>query len=64
MCPPLRPDLFAALLHHACMTNQGSDPASLLRLAYRLRGSIGSGREAEWRDLVADLKAKAKAKAD
>jgi hypothetical protein len=61
MCPPLRPDLFAALLHHACMANQGTDPASLLRLAYRLRESVGGDREAEWRDLVADLEAKAKA---
>jgi hypothetical protein len=62
----LRPDLFAALLHYACMTNQGGDPASLLRLAYRLRGSIGGDREAEWLALVAALetKAKAKAKAD
>ena len=61
MCPPLRPDLFAALLHHACMANQGTDPASLLRLAYRLRESVGGDREAEWCDLVADLEAEARA---
>jgi hypothetical protein len=61
MCPPLRPTLLEAIAHFAAMTNQGIDPASLLRLAYRLRSSIGRDREAEWLALVADLKAKAKA---
>jgi hypothetical protein len=49
------------LVHHARATNAGDDPASLLRHAYRLRGSIGADRQAEWDAMVADLKAKAKA---
>jgi hypothetical protein len=61
MCPPLRPTLLDVVTHHAALTNQGTDPASLLRHAYLLRGSIGADRRAEWDALVAALEAKAKA---
>jgi hypothetical protein len=53
--------LLAVLVHHARATDSADDPASLLRHAYLLRGSIGADREAEWLAMVAALEAKAKA---